>query len=318
MRNVASIRGLALPAALLAICPGCVREAGPARPASAAVRDTASLDLATGVRMHYLAQGESAGRPVILLHGYTDSRASFDRVLPVLPSSWRVDALDQRGHGRSARPASGYAVTDMAADVLGFMDALRISRATLVGHSMGSFVARAVAEAAPGRVDRLVLVGTGMSIRNAAVRDFAAAVESLEDPVPPEFVREFQMGTVHHPVPEAFMREAIAVSRTVPAGVWRALMKGMLAMEPLAPGSAAAGIPSLVLWGDHDAIFGRAEQDSVVALLGSARLRVYPETGHAPHWERPAEVARDLREFVEATPARSELLERLSHYKVQP
>ena len=318
MHPISCLRALALPPVLLALAAACAGDTAAARPPRDAASDTASLALATGVTLHYLVQGEPAGRPVILLHGYTDSRASFDRILPALPSSWRVYAVDQRGHGRSTRPPAGYAVSDLASDVLAFMDSLRIGSATLVGHSMGSFVARAVTEAAPGRVDRLVLVGTGVSIRNPVVREVATAIAALEDPVPADFVRDFQMSTIHHPVPEPFMRDAIAASLTLPAAVWKALMTGMLEMEPLAPGSPAAGIPSLLLWGDHDAIFGRAEQDSVVGLLASARLRVYPETGHAPHWERPAEFVRDLREFVEATPARSELLERLSHRKVEP
>ena len=318
MRHTSILRWL-LSATLLAVgCTGSAVEAARARAARAVPRDTASIALGTGVRLHYLVQGAPAGRPVILLHGYTDSRASFDRVLPALPRSWRIYALDQRGHGRSSRPATGYGMGGMAADVLAFMDSLGIGRATLVGHSMGSFVARAVAEAAPGRVDRLVLVGTGVSVRNPVVREFAAAVEALADPVPADFVRDFQMGTVYHPVPDAFMRDAIAASLTLPASVWKSLMVGMLEMQPLAAGSPAAGIPSLLLWGERDAIFGRAEQDSVLLLLGSARLRVYPETGHAPHWERPAEFVRDLREFVAATPARSDLLERFSHRKVQP
>ena len=315
MRPISPVLSVALSVALAALGAACAGEPAAARPAGRIQGDTASVALATGVTVHYLVQGEPTGRPVILLHGYTDSRASFDRILPALPSSWRVYALDQRGHGRSSRPAAGYSVSDLAADVLAFMDSLQIEGATLVGHSMGSFVARAVAEAAPGRIDRLVLVGTGVSIRNPVVRELATAIAALEDPVSPGFVREFQTSTIHHPVPDAFMRGAIAASLTLPAAVWKALMRGMLEMEPLAPGSPAAGIPSLLLWGDRDAIFGRAEQDSVVALLASARLRVYPETGHAPHWERPAEFAR---EFVEATPARSELLEGLSHRQVEP
>jgi pimeloyl-ACP methyl ester carboxylesterase len=108
-------------------------------PASANPR-FADVRLSTGVRLRYLEQGDPAGRPVILLHGLTDSWFSFSRVLPGISKAHRVYALDLRGHGDSDRPAAGYAPREMAADVIAFMDALGLRRATLVGHSMGSFV----------------------------------------------------------------------------------------------------------------------------------------------------------------------------------
>jgi pimeloyl-ACP methyl ester carboxylesterase len=72
-----------------------------------------------------------------------------------------VLAVDQRGYGESDKPESGYGIPDLAADVVAFLDALKIDRATLVGHSFGSFVARQVAIGAPERIERLVLIGTG-------------------------------------------------------------------------------------------------------------------------------------------------------------
>src|SRR5690606_28425617 len=87
------------------------------------------VQLPTGVRLHYAEQGDPAGEPVILLHGYSDSWFSWSRVLPLFPSSWRVYALDQRGQGDSDRPATGYGMADIAADVIAFLDAKGIKRA---------------------------------------------------------------------------------------------------------------------------------------------------------------------------------------------
>lgn len=70
------------------------------------------------------------------------------------------------------------------------MDAVGITRATLVGHSMGSLVARREAETRPERVSRLVLVGAILGA-NEATRQLLEAVRTLQDPVPPEFAREF-------------------------------------------------------------------------------------------------------------------------------
>ncbi len=136
---------------------------------AAALLDTSHAVLANGVRLNYVHSGPREGPAVIMLHGITDSAFSFSRVLPLLPPELRVIVIDQRGHGDSDRPADGYTMDDFAGDVLGLMDVLGIARATLVGHSMGSFVARRAAERAPERVTRLVLLGTALTPMNATV-----------------------------------------------------------------------------------------------------------------------------------------------------
>jgi pimeloyl-ACP methyl ester carboxylesterase len=257
-----------------------------------------AVRLESGVRLHYAEQGDPSGPAVILLHGYSDSWFSFSRVLPALPRTWRVIALDQRGHGESDKPSAGYTMRELAADVVDFMDAMRIERATIVGHSMGSLVAQQVAAAAPARVERLVLVGSATTGRAIIDVDaFERTVRALSDPVPIEFIREFQVSTIHRPVPDAFLERVVAESRRLPARVWHGLMAGMLADGP-ADGLGAARIRTLVLRGDRDAIFPASEQDALLRLIPGARLRVYDETGHAPHWELPEEVGRDVTAFV--------------------
>ena len=56
--------------------------------------------------------------------------------------------------------------------------------------------------------------------------------------------------------------------------------------------------PTLLIWGEDDPLFGRDHQDRLVAAIRGARLLVYPDTGHNPHWERPASVAYDLTAFL--------------------
>ncbi|MGB7923693.1 MAG: alpha/beta hydrolase [Pyrinomonadaceae bacterium] len=261
----------------------------------------ADAQLSTGVRLHYAEQGDPSAHPIILLHGYTDSWLSFSGVLPRLAATYRVYALDQRGHGDSDRPEDGaYTFDDYAADVVAFMDAMGLERASLVGHSMGSMVAQRVALNAPQRVARLILIASATTVRNDGVLELQRAVEMLDDPVPVEFAREFQASTVYHPVPDDFMDGAVAASLKVPARVWRGAMEGMLASHPITLDRILT--PTLILWGDHDTIFSRAEQDALVATLADASLKVYAETGHALHWERPEQFVRDVEAFVVAGP----------------
>lgn len=257
----------------------------------------ADVHLGTGVRLHYAEQGRSDGHPIILLHGYTDSWFSFSRVLPLLPPSCRVYALDQRGHGDSDRPARGYTVRGLAADVIAFMDAMKLPQATLVGHSMGSLVAQEFALAAPQRLARLVLVGSGATLRTEEMLQFQRAVDALDDPVPAEFAREFQVSTIYYPVPDDFLDRAVVESLKLPTRVWRHALAGQLAVD-YAARLRRIRMPVLILRGAQDTVFAPAAQDALAAGLASAIVKVYPETGHALHWERPEEFAGDLNDFV--------------------
>jgi non-heme chloroperoxidase len=259
-----------------------------------------TVRLSTGVALRCSERAGDGGTTVLLLHGYSDSVRSFDPILPWLPRGWRLLVPDQRGHGDSERPADGYEVADLASDVAALLDAAVAGGVTVVGHSMGSFVALALALAEPTRVKRLVLVGASARGGTAAVEELAREVASLSDPVPEAFVRAFQEGCLHRPIPAAILEQAISASRTLPARQWRALCDGFLRFD-VRHRLARIVCPTLVVWGAHDAIFGRDEQDALLAGLPAATLRVYEGSGHAPNWEEPERFARDLAAFVAAT-----------------
>lgn len=245
--------------------------------------DAAAVMLPSGVRLRYVHGGPTDGPVVIMLHGTSDSSFSFSRVLPLMPAHLRVVAVDQRGHGDSDRPVSGYSMDAFASDLLALMDALRIDRATIVGHSMGTFIARRAAERAPQRITRLVLTGTAKDARNSVIRDLLTATESLSDPVDEEFIREFQASTICRPVPEAFFEQVVAESRKVPATVWQQSVRGMWEYEP----QWSLTCPVLVLGGDRDAVFSQEEQAAVVTATKNSRLHIQPGVGHTLHWEDP-------------------------------
>jgi len=257
------------------------------------------VQLKTGVRLRYAEQGNPKGEPVILLHGYSDSWFSYSRILPLIDKKYHVYVPDQRGHGDSDRPASGYTFPDFAADVLAFMDAKGLRQATIVGHSMGSFVAQHVAVAAPERVRKLVLVGSATTVHNNVVLELQREVGGLRDPVSPKFVREFQTSVVSQTVPNEFMDQVIQESLKVPARVWRDVMAGMLA-SPTKLDFSKVSAPTLIVWGDKETVFpDRSDQDALTKAFPNAVLKVYSETGHCPNWERPNRFVKDLEAFLE-------------------
>jgi non-heme chloroperoxidase len=261
---------------------------------------TPSVALPTGVTLNYVEQGGPSGVPVLLLHGITDSLRSFERVLPHLPASIHAFALSQRGHGDSSRPAAGYRPSDFAADLAAFMDAFGLERGVIVGHSMGSSIARRFALDYPERMLGLVLVGSFATLAgNPVVPEFRQVVEELEDPIDPAFVAEFQQSTLAQPVPPEFFDLVVQESLKVPARVWKAALEGLLGSDhPAELRSIRA--PTLIVWGDRDAYCPRSDQDALAAAIAGSRLLVYPGVGHDPHWEQPERFAADLAAFTDA------------------
>src|SRR5687768_142190 len=139
----------------------------------------ANVRIATGPRLHYAECGDAGGEAIVFLHGWPDSWFSFSQVARKIPECYRALLIDQRGFGESEHPDGGYDIRSMAADVAAFLDALSIERATVVGHSFGSFVARRVALDYPTRVDRLVLIGTGWLGSNDVLREVHASLRGL-------------------------------------------------------------------------------------------------------------------------------------------
>ena len=131
------------------------------------------VDLPTGVHMSYFELGSVTGEPLILLHTDTTSAVEWAwtaGALLELDPKLHVYALDQRGAGATdlphtetcwSKPNLCITQADLAADLLAFMNAKGIAKATLVGHAMGAGAARLVALESPDRVVRLILSGTG-------------------------------------------------------------------------------------------------------------------------------------------------------------
>ena len=249
--------------------------------------------------MHYAEQGNATGTPVIMLHGYTDSWFSFSRVLPLLNKDMHVFVLDQRGHGESEKPTGKYSMPTFASDVIAFIEAKQLKNVVIVGHSMGSFVAQHVASMAPDKVSKLVLIGSATTMSNDEVNGLEKEVNALSDPVSPKFAREFQLSTLFQPIPDKFLDRAVNESLKLPASVWRSVIAGMLATDAKAQLEKIKA-PTLIFWGDKEAIFPeRKDQEKLTKQILNASLKVYEQTGHALHWERPEQFASDLSAFIE-------------------
>jgi non-heme chloroperoxidase len=260
---------------------------------------TKTIELSNRIRLPFLEQGDPSGIPVVFLHGVTDSMHSFDPVLPYLPPAIHAFALTQRGHGDADRPARGYRTRDFASDVARFLDAVGVQRAFIVGHSMGATNAQRFALDQPARTAGLVLAGSFASYKANAglVKFWESSVSQLRDPIDAAFAREFQASTLAAPIAPQFFELVMRECLKAPASVWRQAFEGFLE-DDFARELEAIAAPTLLVWGERDALAPRRDQEIALNAIRNAALIVYQSTGHAVHWEQPARFGADLVAFI--------------------
>jgi 2-succinyl-6-hydroxy-2,4-cyclohexadiene-1-carboxylate synthase len=233
---------------------------------------------------------------VLFLHGFTQTGASWRGVIDALGERYTALAPDLRGHGSAGgrRPVTVEVCVD---DVV----AGAPERFGVAGYSMGGRLALRVALAHPGRVERLVLVGTTPGIADDLERaarreaDDALAAE-LEDGLDIEtFARRWQKQPIFKGQPPAV---AAAVHddrlRNEPAGLAAALRGlGQGAAQPLWPHLGELRMSVTVIAGERDGTYAKLAE-RMVARLPRARALIVPGAGHAVHLEAPGIVAAAL------------------------
>ena len=257
------------------------------------------IQLSTGVQLDYAERGNNEGDPVIFLHGITDSWQSYAAVMAYLPTSIHAYALSVRGHGNSDKPSAGYTPVQFARDIDAFMNALNIKSAVIVGHSMGGSIAQRFVLDFPQRVKALVLIGSFASFRDKPeLADLNKLVSELKDPIDPAFIADFQKSTLAKEIPAADFNTYVSESAKVPARVWVAAMTNLMSAEYSSEYKYIM-VPTLIIWGDKDMIVPEADQDKLTTGIRNSRLLIYPNTGHAVHWEQPMQFANDLINFID-------------------
>jgi 2-succinyl-6-hydroxy-2,4-cyclohexadiene-1-carboxylate synthase len=250
-----------------------------------------------------------AGRPLLLLHGFTGSAASWVPLTDSLPPQFCTIAPDLIGHGRSDSPpdSARYRMEHCVVDLLAVLDALEIERADVLGYSMGGRVALHLAAAAPDRVGMLVLESSSPGIAGAAERQARiAADQALADMIEREGLAAFVDRWEHLPLfaSQSALPEDTRARlhdqrlRNSPIGLANSL-RGMGAgrQESLWERLAGLVVPTLLLAGELDAKY-RALAGEMLALLPNARAVLVPGAGHTVHLEQPQAFAQNVLEFL--------------------
>ena len=278
-----------------------------------------ALDL-HGHRVIYRVAG--TGPPVVLIHGMVNSSRHWKGVAELLAADYTVIAPDLLGHGDSAKPEGDYSLGAHAAGIRDLLAALRVDRASVVGHSLGGGVAMQFFYQFPERCERLILVSSGglgrdvsLPIRLAAVPG-AGAVLTLA--AHPRLVAAIDaLGSALRPIaaPAAALLRAIA--RTLRSleepAARRAFLQTLRSVIGIRGQRVsardrlylAAALPTLIVWGEHDRTIPLEHGREAHAAIAGSRFETIPGSAHFPNLERPDALAGLLREFLQTTePAR--------------
>jgi 2-succinyl-6-hydroxy-2,4-cyclohexadiene-1-carboxylate synthase len=230
---------------------------------------------------------------LVLLHGFTNTGASWHGVTARLPERYRPLAPDIRGHGEASgrRPVSLNAVIDDIAGLAG------PDPFVLVGYSMGGRLALHAAFALGEQVVALVLIGASPGIRNVGERaERRAADAALADEIEASTIEDFAARWARTPVladqpPDIRAAADADRLRNTPAGLAAALRGlGTGALPSLWDRLGELTLPVTLIVGERDIRF-RATAGRMATALPDAVVRVVPGSGHAVHLEKPEAVA---------------------------
>ena len=270
-----------------------------------------------GLRLHVeRAEHAGSGPPLLLLHGFTGSGASWAPQLETFRHHFDVVAVDLIGHGRSDAPAGPerYRIESAVADLVALLDTLAIARAAVLGYSMGGRVALHLALAAPERLSALVLESASPGIddpveRAARVRSDEALAVRIERDGVEAFVDEWEriplfasQARLPAEVWERQRAQRLATSATGLANSLRGMGAG--AMAPVGARLGELAMPVLLVVGELDVKYVALGHD-MVAAIPNARLAVVPDAGHTVHLEQPAAFEQIVLGFLEDVTAGS-------------
>ena len=248
--------------------------------------------------IHYESVGQ--GKPLLLIAGTASDGASWSPILPLLRGRQLI-LIDNRGSGRT-KVEGPIEITEMADDAAALLDHLALSSVDVVGHSLGGFIALMLALRQPGKVRRLVTLGSGeMSAASRVLfHDLARLYFTMvpqdwfrilyqflfSDPFFADETRVAQAaeGSTRYPFrqsPGDFARQVAAIDRLVTVDLGRVVC------------------PTLAIAGELDLLARPEAVQSMHALIKGVHQLTIAGAAHSIHWEKPQEIAAAIQEFLD-------------------
>jgi 3-oxoadipate enol-lactonase len=258
-----------------------------------------------GTRLYWEESG--SGAPLLLIQGLGWSAEMWYSLVPELETSYRVIRYDARGIGRSDVPPGPYSIERMADDAAAILRAAGVEKAHVLGVSLGGIVAQEVALRHPDAVTSLLLGCTHPGgeetvwpapevmqvLRERAAMPFDEAVKAA--------VKYAYSDSVDPRVIEQDMKRRLDLPTS--AEGYQAQLLGGLGYQGTLPRLKALAVPALVFTGDQDEMVPPENSTTLADAIPDSTLVTVRGVGHVLFTERPDEVARAVRDFLERVDA---------------
>ncbi|RZL24928.1 MAG: alpha/beta hydrolase [Rhodococcus sp. (in: high G+C Gram-positive bacteria)] len=252
-------------------------------------------------------QDLGSGTPVVLIAGFGLNHEVWDRQVRTLTASHRVICVDQRGHGLSDKPLSGYSIDQLARDLLTVLDEVEIDTCTVVGWSFGGQVAfRAAALDGGRRISRIALIGSNaVRASRGPSFPFGRPPEELE-PALVEAERSGRIASRRNTIVSGLHRDIggdsidwlVRCSLQMPSWAAVACYNSMLNAD-LTDDIDQVTIPVLQVVGASDPVHSAKGARWLNQRLANARLQEIEDCGHYPMLEAADQFDQLLLEFIE-------------------
>ncbi|HKR10650.1 MAG TPA: alpha/beta hydrolase [Pyrinomonadaceae bacterium] len=265
--------------------------------ASQANAPVAKETLVFGQKIHYLEAG--SGPTVILLHGLGGSAQAWNFNIAPLAEKFHVVVPDQIGFGKSDKPLVNYRIRTYVDFLDQFCKQLKIERATLVGSSMGGWIAVTFASAFPDRVDKLVLADAAgyLPPNHLDVNTFYGLNPTTREGMKVLMAKVFYNKMLQT---DAAIDQAIAARMAAGDGFTiKSITESIIRGEDFIDGFIKSiKTPALIIWGREDGLTPLADGERFHKDIAGSKLIVFDHCGHAPNLEKAAEFNAALLKFL--------------------
>lgn len=235
-------------------------------------------------------QEAGAGPDVILLHGLGGDRSNWGPTVPVLAAKYHVLVPDQIGFGESDKPPINYRIQTLVDFLNAFYKKLGISKATLVGNSLGGWVAMDFALAYPDKVNRLVLVDSaGYSQKRSGGPPLTRELLMALNPATIAGTKQLMSVVFYN---KAFASDAVAEAgfaqhlRKNDSPTINSFIDSILRAEDVVDGRLGGiQLPTLIVWGREDALVPLAAGKALGEDIAGSQTVVLDSCGHVPQVE---------------------------------
>jgi pimeloyl-ACP methyl ester carboxylesterase len=251
-----------------------------------------------GQKIQYVDVG--SGPVVVLLHGLGGNSSNWAFNFAALSAKFRVIAPDQIGFGRSDKPLINYRVGTYADFLDKFLEGLNVEHASLVGNSMGGWVAALYAIKYPKRVERIVLVDAAGF---APPKEFDLSTLSGLNPSTREQARYLAGLVFFNPIFKTDAAVDATLAARISAGdgyTIQSLVESIYRNEDMLDGKlSAVKQPTLIIWGKDDGLLPLASDgEKYKREMPSAQFVVFEQCGHVPQVEKAAEFNAAVLKFL--------------------